>query len=202
MTHAAFPAIGCLVMAAGSAERFGTDKLSAALGGRTLIERALSCVPNALFARLVVVTQYPGVEAVSRAHGFEPVRNDRPELGVSRTIRLGTEAMRECDAILYMVADQPLLTRTTVSRVVETWRKNTGKIVGASARGVRGNPNIFPARFFPELLRLTGDCGGAQVIRRHPEAFLPVETPPEELLDCDTPEALRALERKKPNGAP
>ena len=61
---------------------------------------------------------------------------------------------------------------------------------------MRGNPNIFPARFFPELLQLTGDCGGSRIIRRHEDQFLLVETPPEELYDCDTPEALRALERQ------
>ena len=196
MTHAAFPAIGCLVMAAGSAERFGENKLSKKLGGSTLIARALTAVPNALFARLVVVTQYDSVARLAREHGFEVIRNGRPELGVSHTVRLGTEAMRECDAILYMVADQPLLTRTTVARVVEAWRKNTGKIAGACANGVRGNPNLFPARFFPELLELSGDRGGNQVIRRHEDAFLPVETPPAELCDCDTPEALRALKRR------
>ena len=94
MTHAAFPAIGCLVMAAGSAERFGENKLSKKLGGSTLIERALLAVPNALFARLVVVTQYDSVARLAREHGFEVIRNDRPELGVSHTVRLGTEAMR------------------------------------------------------------------------------------------------------------
>ena len=196
MTHSAFPAIGCLLMAAGSAQRFGENKLSMRLGGSTLIERSLLAVPNALFARLVVVTQYDVVEQLARAHGFEVIRNDRPDLGVSHTIRLGTEAMRACDAILYMVADQPLLTRTTVSHIVEVWRKNTAKIVGAGHDGVRGNPNIFPARFFPELLELQGDRGGNQVIRRHEDDFLVVETPPEERFDCYTPEALRRLQNR------
>ena len=119
-------------------------------------------------------------------HGFEVIRNDRPDLGVSHTIRLGTEAMRACDAILYMVADQPLLTRTTVSHIVEVWRKNTAKIVGAGHDGVRGNPNIFPARCFPELLELTGDTGGRRVILRHPEDVYHCEVKDEkELADID-----------------
>lgn len=193
MTHSVFPAIGCLVMAAGSAARFGENKLARTLGGRTLIQRALDAVPNAQFARLLVVTQYPEVERLARAHGFEVLRNEHPDWGASHTIRLGTGAMRECDAIMYLVADQPLLTRTTVTQLVETWRKNTAHIVGAGHDGVRGNPNIFPRRFFPELMQLTGDRGGNQVIRRHEDVLLLVETPPEELYDCDTPEALRKL---------
>ncbi len=64
---------------------------------------------------------------------------------------------------------------------------------GENKRGVRGNPCIFPARFFPELLELQGDHGGNTVIRRHEEELLLVEAPEAELTDVDTPEALRAL---------
>ena len=188
--------IGCLIMAAGNASRFGENKLTASFAGKSLFSLALAAIPADTFARVTVVSQYPALLQEAEQAGFHAIRNDRPDDGISRTIRLGTEAMRECDAILYMVADQPLLTRTTVSHIVEAWRKNTAMIVGAGHGGVRGNPNIFPARFFPELLQLTGDCGGSRIIRRHEDQFLLVETPPEELYDCDTPEALRALERQ------
>ena len=59
--------------------------------------------------------------------------------------------------------------------------------------GVRGNPCIFPARFFPELTALEGDRGGSAVIRQYPERYLAVDVPPEALADVDTPEALRAI---------
>ena len=59
--------------------------------------------------------------------------------------------------------------------------------------GVRGNPCIFPARFFPELLELREDHGGNTVIRRHEESLILLEVPAEELTDVDTPEALHRL---------
>ena len=49
-----------------------------------------------------------------------------PELGVSRTIQLGTQAMLDCDAILYMVADQPLLQPNSVCAVAERWTREPG----------------------------------------------------------------------------
>ena len=75
------------------------------------------------------------------------------------------------------------------------FRHNPDRIVALSHGGVRGNPCLFPARFFPELMALTGDRGGSGVIRRHPEALLMLETAEEELWDVDTPQALAALER-------
>lgn len=183
--------IGCLVMAAGSSRRFGRDKLSAEVGGKTLLRRALEAVPAEEFQRVTVVTQHGG--ALASEFGFDAVCNDRPEEGLSRTVRLGTEAMADCDAILYQVADQPLLERDTVRRVVAAFRARPECIVGLSHDGVRGNPCVFPRRFFPELMALTGDNGGNAVILAHPECLLLVEAPAAELYDVDTAEALARL---------
>ena len=173
--------LGCLVMAAGSGRRFGGNKLAAELDGKTLIRRALEAVPGARFSAVTVVSQYEDIEELAGQFGFAAIHNDRPDLGLSHTIRLGTEAMRGCDGILYMVADQPKL------------RQHPDRIVGAGHEGRRGNPNLFPARFFEELKALSGDHGGSSVIRAHEDALLLVETDAEELFDCDTPEALESL---------
>ena len=182
--------IGCLVMAAGCGSRFGRNKLEAEVDGKSLLRRALEAVPAEEFHRITVVTQYDGAAALAESFGFDVVRNDRPQDGLSRTVRLGTEAMADCDAILYQVADQPLLERGTVRRELEFFRAHPDCIVGLSHNGVRGNPCVFPRRFFPELTALEGDVGGNVVIRAHPEALLLFEAPAAELRDVDTAEAL------------
>ena len=182
--------IGCLVMAAGCGSRFGRNKLKAEVDGKSLLRRALEAVPAEEFHRITVVTQYDGAAALAESFGFDVVRNDRPQDGLSRTVRLGTEAMADCDAILYQVADQPLLERGTVRRELEFFRAHPDRIVGLSHNGVRGNPCVFPRRFFPELTALEGDVGGNVVIRAHPEALLLFEAPAAELRDVDTVEAL------------
>ena len=182
--------IGCLVMAAGCGSRFGRNKLEAEVDGKSLLRRALEAVPAEEFHRVTVVTQYDGAAALAESFGFDVVRNDRPQDGLSCTVRLGTEAMADCDAILYQVADQPLLERGTVRRELEFFRAHPDCIVGLSHNGVRGNPCVFPRRFFPELMALEGDVGGNVVIRAHPEALLLFEAPAAELRDVDTVEAL------------
>lgn len=186
--------IGCLVMAAGCGSRFGRNKLGAEVDGKSLLRRALEAVPVEEFHRITVVTQYDGAAALAESFGFDVVRNDRPQDGLSRTVRLGTEAMADCDAILYQVADQPLLERSTVRRELEFFRAHPDCIVGLSHNGVRGNPCVFPRRFFPELTALEGDVGGNVVIRAHPEALLLFEAPAAELRDVDTVEALARVE--------
>ena len=184
---------GCLVMAAGNASRFGVNKLTARFDGQSLFSLALAAIPAGLFARVTVVSQYPALlEEASRA-GFAAILNDRPEDGISRTIRLGTQAMADCDGILYMVADQPLLRAGTVRRVAEAWQEHPECIAAAAHNGNRGNPCLFPARFFSELCALEADRGGSSVIRRHEDALLLVEAGERELFDCDTKQALEIL---------
>ena len=185
--------IGCLVMAAGNGARFGSNKLEASFAGKSLFSLALAAIPAGVFSRVTVVSQYPALLHEAQEAGFASILNDRPEDGISRTIRLGTEAMADCAAILYMVSDQPLLRADTVQRLADCWLQNPACIVSAAHNGHRGNPCLFPARFFPELCALEGDRGGSSVIRRHEDALLLVEADEHELFDCDTKQALEIL---------
>ena len=185
--------VGCLLMAAGNAVRFGENKLTACFAGRSLFGLALETIPGELFSRVTVVSQYPALLEEAAQAGFDTILNDRPEDGISRTIRLGTQAMANCDGILYMVADQPLLQAGTVRRIVQTWQAHPDGITAAAHNGRRGNPCLFASRFFPELCALSGDRGGSSVIRQHAAALRLVETDAQELFDCDTKQALEIL---------
>lgn len=189
--------IGCVVMAAGDARRFGGNKLAEKVGGKSLIRRALEAVPAEELSAVAVVTQYPEVEALAGTFGFRPVRNPHPDWGISHTIRLGLEALGPCGAAMFLVSDQPFLRRETVAAEVEFFRRHPDKLVGLSHGGVRGNPCIFPASYFPELLALREDRGGSSVIRRHEEDLLLFEAAAEELEDIDTCQVLRAARKRE-----
>lgn len=187
--------IGCVVMAAGNASRFGANKLARELDGKTLIRRVLDAIPTDLFAVVAVVTQYPEIEALALERGFVPVRNQHPDWGISHTISLGLNYTDRCDGVLFTVSDQPMLTEETFRRVAEAWQAYPEGIAAAAHKGKRGNPCLFASRFFPELRALREDCGGSTVIRRHGEALTLVETAAVELTDCDTPEQLEELKK-------
>lgn len=186
--------VGCLVMAAGNARRFGDNKLAAKVRGKTLIERALDAIPQEGFSRVVVVTQYAEVEALAVERGFTVIWNRHPDWGISHTISLGTEGLqKDCDAICYMVSDQPLLRRESIAGALAFFRENSDHIVGLSHDGKRGNPCIFPRKFYGELIALREDHGGNTVIRAHEDALLLYEVDKQELTDVDTPQALQDL---------
>ena len=186
--------VGCVILAAGNARRFGANKLLAPYRGRALAEWALDAALAAGLEPVAVVTQYPAVEALALARGFEICRNDRPELGISRSVALGAEALASrCGGLLFLAADQPRLSPGTLRKLAEDFAADPEGIVAAAAGERRGNPAVFPASLCPELQALRGDRGGMQLIRRYPERVRWLPVPPEELADVDSPADLEAL---------
>ena len=149
------PKIGCVVMAAGNARRFGENKLAAQLRGRSLILRALEAVPAEKFDKVVVVTQYPEVMRLAGEFHFAAIHNPHPDYGISHTIELGLTALRDCDGVLFQVSDQPLLRRESVAELVDRWRTRPEKIVALGHGGVRA----IPASSLPGSFRSCWSCG-------------------------------------------
>ena len=77
---------------------------------------------------------------------------------------------------------------------MKLWKQQPAKIAALSHGGVRGNPCLFPARFFQDLMELREDHGGSTVIRRHEEDLVLLEVDGAELYDVDTVRALEELE--------
>ena len=187
--------LGCVVMAAGNARRFGDNKLAALFQGKSLIRRTLEAVPGDVFDRVVVVTQYPKVAELAEEFYFTAVHNEHPDYGISHTIELGLMELNNYDGALFLVSDQPLLRRESIVELVTLWKRHPNKIAALGHGGVRGNPCLFPARFYPELRKLREDHGGNTVIRHHEEDLLLLEVDEAELYDVDTVWALERLEQ-------
>lgn len=187
--------LGCVVLAAGNASRFGSNKLFSDLEEKSLIRRTLDNIPADAFDAVTVVTQYPEIMRLAEEYHFSAVCNSRPDLGLSRSVALGLAQVESCDGAAFVVSDQPLMRRQSLESLVSFWRAAPQFIAALGHGGVRGNPCIFPARFYPELAALKGDVGGAAVIRAHErEGCLHLlEVAEEELADVDTPEALEQL---------
>ena len=190
--------IGCVLMAAGSSARFGVNKLLTDFCGKTLIERAMEAIPRDKLCRAAVVSQYDRVLSMALETGFLAVRNDRPEDGVSRTIRLGLNALGNVDAAMFMVADQPCLNRRSAEGLVNFYLKEPDRIAAMAYGSRRGNPVIFPEDMFMDLRNLTGDTGGSAVICKKQDKLRLYQVEDElELFDADRAAELEMLKRKR-----
>ena len=117
--------LGCVILAAGNSTRFGNNKLLVEIDGKMMIERALEAIPAERFSAVAVVTQYESIVHLAERYGYRAIVNRRPDLGISHSVMLGTNALKDaCDGILYQVADQPWLRRGSVSSMLDLFCEN------------------------------------------------------------------------------
>lgn len=181
--------VSAVLLASGLSRRYGSNKLLESVDGLPLYRRAFAALPAPLFHRAAVVSCYDEILRAAEGAGYLPVFNPAPKEGQSLSLRLGLEAVAEDSAaVLFSVCDQPRLTLESVKALLAAHQRRPGRVTALSHRGRRGNPVIFPALYFPELMALTGDTGGAPILRAHPEALQLVEAASlEELEDMDVP---------------
>ena len=183
--------IALVLTAAGMSKRFGSDKLAYPIDGKPMLLHALELydrLKDRFVSRTVVLRE--GAEErrmVAERMEYRVAENPDPERGIASSVVIGTQdALKsDPDAILYAVGDQPRVTEKTVNALLSTFETDPTRIVAPVADGKRGNPVLFPKDLFPELLALTGDVGGSQVIRTHPDRVVTVEVPAAELYDVD-----------------
>ena len=177
--------IAVILEAAGDSKRFGSNKLLHVMeDGRPMIASILDAVRPVEAYKKIIVTQYDGIAKL--APDFEIIRNDRPDLGISRSMQLGLTASGDSDAYMFCVCDQPGLTSATIERLMEAYKKGTAGIVSLAWQGNMRNPKIFSSLYREELMCLSGDTGGRQIIDAHKNDLLLVEADSEdEVTDID-----------------
>lgn len=188
------PRCGCVVLANGRSERFGSQKLLAELDGEPVLAHTLAALPDGLLD--VVVAAAPGpVAELAEGLGFTCVAPDGPD--ISDSVRAGLSAVGGAAGCLFVCGDQPRLTPGDVEALVGCHQTHPGAVVRLSLGGEPGNPVLWPRDLFGSLAGIEGDRGGASLIDGRPDVAARVVTVeaqgPDSVADVDTPEELRRL---------
>jgi CTP:molybdopterin cytidylyltransferase MocA len=157
-----------IVLAAGSASRFGASKQMAAWNGGTLVERASQLASSRCGARTILVTGHDW-QAVRRACAPLPgafVVNEDYAAGMGSSLALAVKCIRHAaPAVLVLLADQPLVTTEHLSALIAAWSGDRNEIVASAYAETLGAPALFAAGCFDELCKLSGDQGAREVLR-------------------------------------
>jgi molybdenum cofactor cytidylyltransferase len=187
--------IYCVVLAAGRSRRFGRAKLLEDLLGKPLLCHALEAAQTACAGRVCLVTgnDQAAIHDAGKEHADLVVHNPDFASGIGSSIRSGvTACRRHADALLIVLADQPLVTAAHLSRIISTWDGTTTGIVSSSYSGTDGPPALFGQSYFEQLATLSGDSGAKTVLHQHQTLVRSVSFEPG-ALDIDTPADLQAL---------
>ena len=196
------PRIGALLLAAGQSRRMGpANKLLAEVGGKAMVARVAENLLASGARPVLAVTghQHAAVEAALAGLEIRPVHNPDYAQGLSTSLNRGLAALPEdLDGAVVALGDMPRVTPQVIMKLIAAFDPLEGRAICIPTwRGKRGNPVLLARRFFAELQTLSGDVGAKALIAGYPEAVAEVPVDDEGvLLDADTPEALKALERE------
>lgn len=189
------PTVFAVVLAAGGASRFGSTKQSALLDGVPLVRRAIDTAVEVCGNRVLAVI---GHEAgtVFAAIGSAPcyvIVNENHDEGLGTSIAAAARACHgNTDALLLLLADQPLITPQHLRALIETWSGADDEIVASSYTGTEGPPVLFPRGALQALESLTGDHG-AHALLHDPRFTLRTVSCEPAAVDIDTPADLATL---------
>ncbi|MBT8099189.1 MAG: nucleotidyltransferase family protein [Gammaproteobacteria bacterium] len=189
------PGLFAIVLAASESRRFGSTKQLATLAGRALVAYATGAAESVCGPRtiLVVGNEWRNVAtACGNLQGFLTVNTAYRE-GLSTSIRAGVACLPDAaDAVLLLLADQPLITSEHLQTLVDQWRESPDSIIASTYADTLGPPVIFPRRFFTSLQSLRGDRGAKSVFDANSDYVVAVECTAA-AHDVDHPEDLERL---------
>lgn len=184
-----------VVLAAGQSRRFGATKQLAMLDGEPLVRRAARRTARACGEQSVLVAGHDArrVIAAAGSHCRFLLVNDRFADGMGTSLALAASALSPAaDALLIVLADQPLVTSEHLRQLIDSWSGRNDQIVASRFADAVGPPLLLPANAFATLRSLDGDRGA--------KALLDDKRFDVNLIDCDaaatdvdTPEDLAEL---------
>jgi molybdenum cofactor cytidylyltransferase len=217
------PSMPGILLAAGSSERFGSEKLMAQLpSGEKLLERSLKIHLLSSISPLILVVS-PNLESLIREGalfsslnlgiekkingwyrfscqwgGGRLVVNEYPQKGMSSSIRKGIGCLRNDerqDGVLISLSDLPLLATETIDFFIHAYFEKKTGILFPVFNNTTGHPVIFDMVLFKEdIAGIDGDVGLRVLIRNYPERVTRVPWHDDSVIwDIDTPRDLERL---------
>ena len=181
-----------LLLAAGSAARFGSDKLQHALPhGVAIAVQAARHLKSEVSRVVAVVRPDSGQTARAlAAEGCEVVVCERAAEGMGASLACAARAAGAADGYLVALGDMPFVRPSTIAAVREALA--AGALLAAPYwRARRGHPVGFAGSLRAELEALTGDEGAKRVLAAHEARLVKVPVgDPGALRDIDRPSDL------------
>jgi molybdenum cofactor cytidylyltransferase len=181
-----------LLLAAGSATRFGSDKLRHDLPhGVCIAVQAARHLRHEIDNVIAVVR--PGADELAaqlKKEGCEIVVCENAAEGMGASLACAARAACAADAYLVALADMPFVRPSSIAAVRDALKAGA-PLAAPYFRARRGHPVGIAGAFFNELISLRGDAGAKQLLAAHAARMVKIPVgDPGVIRDIDTPEDL------------
>jgi molybdenum cofactor cytidylyltransferase len=182
--------LGCVVMASGLSTRYGKNKLLEDLCGKYVAQYAVDNAIYGPFKKCLMLTRLPPVKAAFERQ-ITCILHERPTR--SGAIALAVENLADMDGIMFIQADQPLVSADSIANMAFAFRQNPTACFRLSYGDKQAAPTIFPKELFNRLLGLPEHKGGNFLFANGVTATSIYAQDDWQLCDIDTPSDLQMI---------
>ncbi len=188
--------IAAIVLAAGRSTRMGAaNKLLADIAGKPMVGHVVEAALASSARPVLVVIGHEASEVRAALAGLDVTFVVNPDYaaGLSGSLKAGIGAVpASADGALVLLGDMPRITAEHLDRLIAIFGAENGRcIVVPTHQGRRGNPVLWPAAFFAEMLQLEGDAGAKRLMTTHADDVREVDLGSDAIFaDVDTPQEL------------
>ncbi len=155
--------LAAIVLAAGSATRFGSDKLSAELHGKALVRHAIEAACAAPVEQVIVVRR-PDLEIGDWPVPPSVTTIDIESEALSASLKAGIAAAADMDGAFIFLGDMPLVPHDVAGRLAAILDGHYAALPRHDGRP--GHPVLLSAKAFPDIVNLQGDEGAGKLLRK------------------------------------
>jgi molybdenum cofactor cytidylyltransferase len=187
--------IAAIVLAAGRSSRMGVNKLLLEVEGKTILDKLLEPLTQAVDDVVVVVGYNPDpIKKIAKAHGALVAYNPDYEKGMTTSFQAGLRVVKSADAVFLVLGDQLGLRLEFLKRMLAALEDLPGAlIVSPTYNGKRGHPVLFNAQLFGEILSHKGTL--KEIVDGHADAHVSIEGDEWSTIDFDTPNDFNRAKR-------
>jgi molybdenum cofactor cytidylyltransferase len=182
-----------LLLAAGSATRFGSNKLLHPLPHEVPIAVQAARHLKAVFSEPVLAVVRPDSDRLKEfleKENCQVVVCDNAAEGMGASLACAVRAARNAQGFVIALADMPFIRTSTIAAVRDALAAGA-PMVAPYFRARRGHPVGLAATFRGELEALKGDEGARKIIAAREQSLLKIPVgDPGVLRDIDTPDDL------------
>jgi molybdenum cofactor cytidylyltransferase len=180
-----------ILLAAGTSSRMGSNKLFFELNGESVLRSAVRRALAGGLSPLMVVLGHQSDRAWKEIEDLpcQWTLNPLYEQGINSSLKSGIMAVpREAQAAMVLLADMPFVSPEMIAAMIARYRSAEAPLVISDYEGVNAPPMLYDRSLFSELLAMTGEGCGRQVVKRHRGEAEVLSWPAAALADLDVPE--------------
>ncbi|MCK5560719.1 MAG: nucleotidyltransferase family protein, partial [Thermoplasmata archaeon] len=102
------------------------------------------------------------------------VENSNYKQGMSSSLKVGLKAAiekTEVDAVMIILGDQPKVTTELINEIIDNYKLSNGSIcvpmIETPLLTCPGHPVIISQRLYPEVMKIIGDKGAREVMKKN-----------------------------------